>query len=126
MKRRALALIARLATWTMHCAAKWAKAETPEFAMRMRRRTKRRILGEKAEEANATAYPYPIDDIAPTAADTYMGFATMRAAQATLGGTLAVIHEYEARHILLKRQADALRKFTLEAIRILDESEVQK
>ena len=126
MKRCILAIVARLATWMMHAAAGWVKAETPEFAMRMRRRTKRRILGEKAEEANATAYPYPIDDIAPTAADTYMGFATMRAAQATLAETLAVIHEYEARHILLKRQADALRKDVKDAICILDESEAQK
>jgi len=123
MKRCILAIVARLATWMMHAAAGWVKAETPEFAMRMRRRTKRRILGEKAE-AEATACP--IDDIAPTAADTYMGFATMRAAQATLAETLAIIHEYEVRHILLKRHADALRKFTLEAIRILDESEVPK
>ena len=123
MKRWILLVIARLAMCMMHCAAKWAKAETPAVAMRMRRRTKKRILGEKAQ-AEATACP--IDDIAPTAADTYMGFATMRAAQATLAETLSLIHEYEARNILLTRQADALRKFILDAIRILDESEVQK
>ena len=120
MKRCILVVVARLATWTMHAAAGWVKAETPEFAMRMRRRTKKRILGEKAQ---AEATPTPVDDIAPTAADTYMGFATMRGAQSTLGEVLALIHEYEIRRMLPVRQADALRKYVKDAIRILDEQE---
>ena len=120
MKRWALALIARLATWTMHCAAKWAKAETPAVALRMRRRTKKRILGEKAQ---AEATPTPVDDIAPTAADAYMGFMTMRAAQRELGEVLGLIHEYFVRDILVLHQADALRERIEKAIRILDEQQ---
>jgi len=123
MKRWILLVIARLAMCMMHCAAKWAKAETPAVAMRMRRRTKKRILGEKAQ-AEATACP--IDDIAPTAADTYMGFATMRAAQRELGEVLGLIHEYFVRDILVLHQADALRERIEKAIRILDENEVPK
>jgi|GEM_PF-6129950 len=120
MKRWILLVIARLAMCMMHCAAKWAKAETPAVALRMRRRTKKRILGEKAQ---AEATPTPVDDVAPTAADTYMGFATMRGAQSTLGEVLALIHEYEIRRMLPVRQADALRKYVKDAIRILDEQE---
>jgi len=123
MKRCVLAFIARLATWMMHAAAGWVKAETPEFAMRMRRRTKKRILGEKAQ---AEATPTPVDDIAPTAADAYMGFMTMRAAQAKLGEALCVIQNYEVTGVLLQEQADVLRSWINDTIRILDEQEDQE
>jgi len=120
MKTWMLAIIAKAATWIMHGAAGWVQGETPEYAMRMRRRTKRRVLKEKTE---AEATPTPVDDIAPTAADAYMGFATMRAAQRELGHVLALINDYEVRHVLLERQASLLRERVCAAIRILSEGD---
>jgi len=112
MKRLVALGVAKLATWIIHYLTGWVKTETPDYAAAMRRRTKEKILTEKAAAAGTETAR---DDIAPLAGDVYMGFATMRAAQAELANALPYLGE-------MSFDFDEARNQILTAIRILDEN----
>jgi len=88
MRAFAAGLFAKVITWLIHAGLGWIKGETPAYAMVMRRRSKTRILNEK-EKARLTVGAG--DDLAPLAADVYMGLATMRAAQHKLAEIFTIL-----------------------------------
>jgi len=123
MKAWLVLQIAKLATFGMHALAGWVNGETPAYARMMRRRSKKRIHREKSA---AEATPGKGDDIIPTAADTYMGFATMREAQREVAKIWAVLAEIEAGGADQPATAAHLARINehvRDTVRILDESE---
>ena len=120
MRAFAAGLFAKVITWLIHAGLGWIKGETPAYAMVMRHRSKTRILNEK-EKARLTVGAG--DDLAPLAADVYMGLATMRAAQAEVSKIFTLLNnaardsdDRQVRNALM-----AMRRVVVQTIRILDE-----
>lgn len=113
---------AKGATWLMHWVVGWVKGETPEYAMAMRRRTKAKIFKAKVQ---AIATASEADDIAPLAAEVYMGFETMRQAQAEAAEIIALVNDpvWLERGPAVSSLCRDVREKALAIVRILDEQE---
>jgi hypothetical protein len=119
MKAWIAAIVAKGATWVVHLAVGWVKGETPEYAMRMRRRTKAKILAQKARAIETVT---EADDIPPLAADVYMGLDTMRQAQAKIAEIFKIVNRPELPESpWMYAIVQDLRDTAQAAIRILDE-----